>query len=122
MSRARSRVAAFIDDLGVISDAEIAKRAGVTSAAVHQYRTRLGVSRAPRTGPAEGVERARAVVAAADPRLVSPEEAHAWRVAFVGPGVEVTRIVVATSVAAAGELASRWGEVLRIERLGLAIA
>ncbi|MCB9759041.1 MAG: hypothetical protein H6739_04310 [Alphaproteobacteria bacterium] len=73
--KSRSKIAPFIDELGKIPDADIARKAGVSVNAVRNYRFRKGISAAPRPAAAkpEAPAKAEAPKAVAAPKVEAPK-------------------------------------------------
>jgi len=123
----RSRVAAFADQLGVLTDTAIAAKAGLTIGAVRAYRVRMGIPSA-----AENKRKARAATAtkAADTNGTVPKTRAAnhrnaptatvnfvWSVRF---GDEQTCLVSGVDLASAGVVLGQAGirDVRSVKRLG----
>lgn len=122
----RSRVAAFEDELGLLTDTAIARKAGLTIGAVRAYRVRKGILSA-----SENKRKAKRVAletaAAALPELRktnsaslqkgSPETTYVWSVQY---GAEQTCLVRASDLADAGAVLVRTGigDVQSVTRLG----
>jgi hypothetical protein len=124
--RRRSKIDHFRDLVGVLTDPEVAEKAGVTRTAVQMYRKKHGI---PPAGPPgdPAVARARAPVAAApksSPAPVAREgrgRLFAFRVTVYTRSGEAVRIAVAEDAAVAAERARSLGDVLMVERLGEAM-
>jgi hypothetical protein len=115
--RRGSRLDAFRDIVGTLSDGEVARRANMTREAVRIYRKKHGIEAfdGPGAGPAEetGAE------AAAGRRRGRPAKLRAsgewgWRVRTAG-GEE--RLVLASDLASAVSAAAGLGEIVAVERL-----
>jgi hypothetical protein len=125
--------------VGALSDAEVAKQAGVTANAVQMYRKKHGIAPA---GAAAGAPRGRrpgrparaaVVVAAVARRRGSPPKAAAaaassggrglygWRIRVANGKSEEVRIAVAANAAAACAAGAALGEVVGLERLAEAM-
>jgi hypothetical protein len=128
----KSRIDSFRDLVGVLTDPEVAARAGVTRTAVQMYRKKHGIAPAgPPGDPA--VARARAPEDA--PRSEAPTNERsrrparestggrtfAWRLTLQGVKGELVRITVAEDAAAACARARSVGDVVQVERLAEAI-
>ncbi|MCB9791915.1 MAG: hypothetical protein H6741_04235 [Alphaproteobacteria bacterium] len=128
----RSKVAPFADQLGVLSDAEIADKAGVTVNAVRNYRNRKGIP-APSRASEPVVEEETPVVVEAAPEPspeveAAPEAApaaeivsgFAFRVQIKGGDAAV--VVGAGMVEAAQKAIGAGVEITAIELIGRVIA
>lgn len=132
----KSRIDSFRDLVGVLTDPEVAARAGVTRTAVQMYRKKHGIAPAgPPGDPA--VARSRAPDGAPDDsarseapaseRLRRParestgNRTFAWRLTLQGVKGELVRITVAEDAAAACARARSLGDVVQVERLAEAI-
>lgn len=104
-----SKLDGFVALLGVLPDAEVARRAGITREGVRQYRLRRGL-----TSARAGNEPA-AIVVAPTP---SSEQRHCWRVSLLDGG---STHLAATSADEAARLAhdALADRAVGIERLGL---
>ena len=102
----RSAIDPFKQYVGVETDAEVGKRAGVTAQAVRNYRSKLGIGAAKR--------RSRKQLPNTEGGL------SAWRVEFEHNGSEVSRVVAASSLDDALSTAREGGlgAVVAISRLG----
>ncbi|MEZ4238800.1 MAG: hypothetical protein R3F59_22135 [Myxococcota bacterium] len=126
----RSVIDRYRDLVGVMTDAEVAAKAGVTSSAVAQYRNRRGIAAALPQGSTRRAQRIReaatpggadARAADAPPPVRRNGGQYGWRVRLMlGPSA-VDRVVLASDAASACRLAARYGEVLTVERLSPAI-
>ena len=113
----RSKLDPFHDLVGTVTDAAVARKAGVSIQAVRNYRVKHGIpssrSRA-RSGP-------KSVVAVQQVSAGGTGNETAWKISFEGPqGLEV-RIGFSVSL---GEVVERahacgLGEIIQIEKLGL---
>jgi hypothetical protein len=141
--RRRSKIDDFRDIVGVMTDPEVAERAGVTRTAVQMYRKKHGIPPAgPPGDPAVARSRAPSAAASSDragaPSAARPASAPAaarpaasaassaggrygFKVVVSGRQGEVMKIVVAEDAAAAAERARSLGEVMLVERLSEAM-
>lgn len=137
----RSRIDAHRDLLGVLSDGEVAARAGVTANAVQMFRKKHGIPAAAPGRKWRGPGKANAAVESApvadrnppQERAAAPapvaaavtrstgRKMFAWRLSFASDAGVVTRIAVASDAAAACSLANGVGDVIGVERLSEAL-
>jgi len=113
----RSRVAAFQDQLGVLTDTAIAAKAGLTIGAVRAYRVRQGIPSA-----AENKRRARRATQSPPATTPTPVQAkpptnYVWRVQY---GDELTCLVSGGDLRAVGIVLATTGirEVQSVKRMG----
>jgi len=102
----RSAIDPYKKHLGVETDAEVGKRAGVTAQAVRNYRSKLGIAAANRRRGPKG--------------MASSSRQSAWRVEFDASGGSVARVVTAETLddALTRSRAAGLGQVVAIARLG----
>jgi hypothetical protein len=122
----RSRVAAYEDELGLLTDTVIARKAGLTIGAVRAYRVRKGISSASEN-KRKAKRAALEATAAALPELTklhsaslqmpTQETTYVWSVQY---GAEQTCLVRAADLADAGAVLVRTGigDVQSVTRLG----
>lgn len=130
----RSKVAPFADQLGVLSDAEIADKAGVTVNAVRNYRNRKGIPAPSRAAEPEVEEAPTPVVEAAPAAEPVVEAAPAVEAAPVAEirggfafrvqikGGDAAVVVGAGMVEAAQKAIGAGVEITAIELIGRVIA
>jgi hypothetical protein len=137
--RGRSKLDPFREVVGVLSDSEVAKQAGVTRSAVQMYRRTHGIPAASPPGgtrpptpqpagarttapppPAAAAATYRAATPARGP-AASGGRRYAWMVRFNTPSGEQSRVTVATDAASACSAAGTVGEVIGVERLAEAL-
>lgn len=129
-ARGKSKLDPYRHLVGVLSDSDVAKRAGLTRSAVQMFRRTHGIAAAslpggPRSGatpsPAPAVERA--ATPRPTSRSVAPSSggSYAWLIRFSSPSGEKTRVALASDAAEACRAASASGEVVSVERLAEAL-
>lgn len=127
--RRRSKIDDYRDLVGVLTDPEVAQKAGVTRTAVQMYRKKHGIPPAgPPGDPAVARSRAPspspAARKASGPGPVARSGAgrqFAFKVTVSSRQGEVVKIIVADDAAVAAERARSLGDVVGIERLGEAM-
>lgn len=139
----RSRIDAHRDLLGVLSDGEVAAKAGVTANAVQMFRKKHGIPAATPGRKWRGPAKPSAMVeapapvalvatpspavqtlvpaAVATPSRSTGRKVFAWRLSFASDAGTVTRIAVAADATTACSLASGVGDVVGLERLSEAL-
>jgi hypothetical protein len=123
--RRPSKLDAFRDLIGVLSDAEVGRRAALTREAVRLYRKARGIAAgSPRRGRREVTT---PPVAPVPPQLAPANtlravSSHAWRIRLARhDGAEVELFAVAATAGDVCALAGTVGEVLSADRIGMAL-
>ncbi|MEZ4240757.1 MAG: hypothetical protein R3F59_32305 [Myxococcota bacterium] len=124
--KGRSKLDPYRDLVGVLSDSEVAKRAGVTRSAVQMYRRTHGIPAASPPGGNRVVGELTPGPAAPRPIAAGASAArggrnYAWMVRFSTPTGEQSRVAVAPDAASACSAAGTVGEVIGVERLAEAL-
>jgi len=117
-----SKLDAFHEIVGVLPDREVARRAGVSPPAVSSYRRTRGIAPAvPSLNDLLGRARALSGLALNETRPATLGSLWCWRLIVRTPKGDATRFAVAQDARAACAAAAMLGEVLEVERLGVAL-
>ena len=128
--KGRSKLDPFREYIGVLSDSEVAKRAGLTRSAVQMYRRNHNIPAASPPGGRAAQPRAPARDAAIAPKSVASQadvtsasgKRYAWLVRYETPSGEQKRVAVAADAASACAVAGTIGDVVGVERLAEALS
>ena len=120
-TRVEAALSEFEDQLGLVPDATIAQRAGVSRSAVTQYRAKMGIVAGRRERarpPSAPIAEKSSAPPSAHPRRAAPRGGIGFEVTIRLPAGEETVTVIGADATAAIAAASSLGEVLALRRIG----